>query len=758
MGKKSTNPRPILQLEEKCRQLRTLLQSDAAGYLKCVSFISFFHHLQTLPQQERFASFYIECVHWLKPICYQLPQTGWDPVRYELALAIIRDFGSYAEASHTDELIEAEQQVRLRAAIGYLYLGESEKVCRLLDWKIACEDEAMASESEQAENMIQRGLKHGQPLSGELQEAWQHWSKRLQDYSADSLAAVFVDQSISHIPGEQLNGMIIDLHASSHLRPRDAEEDRVLLNNNVRFGKDSLYWTLLDAARAASRLAFVRLRQTRHSSFEYSVDEKEALLAGSSMGLAAVVLAYAALINGHYHTPVVRLSRSAVITGGIKPDGAVTAVDGGGLAAKVAAAFFSPMSRLFVPSANLTMAVHHLEKLQLRYPHRLLTIHGLETLQQAVQDQNLMRQRPITPVVRTWAVAKRIKYKKSILAALALVAVLILFSHFKTLHWWRDLNPTGRDVEGQYFIAKSRGGEELWRYDFGSPLQAVNYINDEKNIKFTDLDGNGRNEVLIGTRESGSSELSGAVYCLSDRGRLLWRYKPGRVMTFGAERFTDHYTIHNIVVGRLSNTSQEKVILVNAHHLQYYPNILTLLTAEGEFSGEYWNSGVLEALLITDLHRDGKNEIIAGGYDNETGRAVLMALDPLNMSGASPQNPDGNYIARGILPGTQLHYLRFPPSIFSTRIKRDCAYQISSVDDYIEVAIHNNYLYNLTRSNAQSGMYSYYLDHDMKVISLNLDDPYELRFFELTGKPFGPSEVQKLKRVEYWQGDKWVKR
>jgi len=85
---------------------------------------------------------------------------------------------------------------------------------------------------------------------------------------------------------------------------------------------------------------------------------------------------------------------------------------------------------------------------------------------------------------------------------------------------------------------------------------------------------------------------------------------------------------------------------------------LVLLNSEGEFLGEYWNSGRLTDYAFVDLNGDGKKEIVVVGMNNEYGKGCLVVFNPTKIKGGSPQS--GYYKCKELEPGSEKCYILFP--------------------------------------------------------------------------------------------------
>lgn len=100
--------------------------------------------------------------------------------------------------------------------------------------------------------------------------------------------------------------------------------------------------------------------------------------------------------------------------------------------------------------------------------------------------------------------------------------------------------------------------------------------------------------------------------------------------------------------------------MVSSYHFPYFPNVVTLLSADGTVLREYWHAGHLPQLVLADL--DGATKIHAGGANNARKAVTLVVLDPDTMGGSSREPPEyqlvglgeGREVARVFFPATCL--------------------------------------------------------------------------------------------------------
>jgi len=83
--------------------------------------------------------------------------------------------------------------------------------------------------------------------------------------------------------------------------------------------------------------------------------------------------------------------------------------------------------------------------------------------------------------------------------------------------------------------------------------------------------------------------------------------------------------------------SGKRRIVVSSQNQPFYPDQVAIVDSSGKTVSEYWHSGILNHLALTDLDGDGREEIILTGISNGYDQATLIALDPDRVLGASTE-------------------------------------------------------------------------------------------------------------------------
>ncbi|MDW7760266.1 MAG: helix-turn-helix domain-containing protein [Acidobacteriota bacterium] len=341
---------------------------------------------------------------------------------------------------------------------------------------------------------------------------------------------------------------------------------------------------------------------------------------------------------------------------------------------------------------------------------------------------------------------------------LAVAATALLFLGFPEKRL-----PADYRVEETVLVMLDAEGRDLWRYEttlidpLTTPLlgpKSNSRIIDKEGMQslprllIRDLTGDGRPEVLFYPTDD-SGRPAGGLLCFNARGRLLWTFDPGRPVTFGSQTYGSEY------YGRfasldLDGDGRHKILLIS-NPRGFFPTVASLLDAEGRLLGEYWNSGHIQDIGAFDIDGDGRNEIIMGAMNNEYREAVLIALDPEDMGGASPQqNPHYTNLELG--PGKEKYYVRFPRNAIDDALTRISAVQFLMIQPADRILI-----VTLEPSTIQ-----YNLNFGSNNFSPRISHGFEITYSDLfkQGRIAEPFDREALRSklgedIFWWDGENW---
>ena len=239
--------------------------------------------------------------------------------------------------------------------------------------------------------------------------------------------------------------------------------------------------------------------------------------------------------------------------------------------------------------------------------------------------------------------------------------VAYIFIQALTLHG----QPTFGRLDGSMLVVMNAEGKELWSRKFPEGFGPESYYAEglASRLWFADLEGNGHTSVLFSYAPAANSKPhSSTLICYSDKGKEKWRWQPGRDLP---DIPGDAATYKTFSLGVLKATGQRPLRIVVVSNCDPWwggPSQIALLDTHGKTLSEYWHSGGLHDLIVTELDGDGKEQIIATGvargYDAQ---ATMIVLDSDRVFGASKEvQPE--YQLRGMQNAQERLRLLFPPS------------------------------------------------------------------------------------------------
>jgi hypothetical protein len=337
------------------------------------------------------------------------------------------------------------------------------------------------------------------------------------------------------------------------------------------------------------------------------------------------------------------------------------------------------------------------------------------------------------------------------------LGALLLFHSKSAL----STQPVDFAIKGSTLIILGEDGKELWRHDtkidgladenfYRTYFQAVDAAVTSirlPSLVIKDINGDGRSEVLFAVQKRDDTYGEGDLYCFDSKGRDLWHFSAGREMRFGGRTYSDDYRIYGFSLHDFNGDRRQEIAVISYQYPQW-PCQLALLDCRGRELGEFWNSGYLVDICYHDLDGDGREEMIAGGVDNEFG-GCLIVFDPERIEGCSPQT--GEFRSDELRAGSEKYYVRFPRSDISL-----------ALGDIVEGLLH----FGIT-NNKRIVAYTIYnlgFEFDFRLRCLNVDwgHGFMIRHNQLAAAGKIRSALDAAYReafrraIRYWDGSKWV--
>lgn len=244
------------------------------------------------------------------------------------------------------------------------------------------------------------------------------------------------------------------------------------------------------------------------------------------------------------------------------------------------------------------------------------------------------RRRALQEKTPRWADVRFLQQYAAAVSAAALILAGLLV-------WQAGLSrrggpPVAVRLEFKSLVVSDADGRELWRKSFPEPLgpEAYSSAVSGRTVWFGDIDGDGSIETVFAYHPAAQGRIGTTLYCFSARGREKWHFTAGRPVSDRSETYDGVFAGTDFVVADFGR-GLGKMAAITSHSVSGHPNQVAVIDGKGAVRGEYWHSGHLDAIEAADLDGRGAPDILLAGVDNARRSAVLIALDPAHMNGAS---------------------------------------------------------------------------------------------------------------------------
>jgi hypothetical protein len=342
---------------------------------------------------------------------------------------------------------------------------------------------------------------------------------------------------------------------------------------------------------------------------------------------------------------------------------------------------------------------------------------------------------------------------------IGIVGVLYIFGFIRI-----DRKPVDFRIIGSSLVLTNEKGRELWRYNTGLenlerdalyrehfqkkkpmsggfPQYALPYL------MIKDIDADGKAEILFSTQTENEFG-EGDLFCFDGKGKRLWSFHGGRIMTYGKTAFSPDYRVEAVDTEDFDGDGKSEVMVLSCHNNDF-PSLITFLDCRGKIRGEYWNAGRMSDYAFHDINGDGRKEILISGVNNEYKKGYFMILNASRITGGSPQL-DSRFLSSELGPGSELAYVLFP--------RTDLDLLRMPVESIDEIAILGDNRIQLLM--ATSLLY-YLLGFDLKLNGIRISHGFEqargeaVRLGELKGEADDAYFEALKKGLLYWTGRGW---
>ncbi len=213
-------------------------------------------------------------------------------------------------------------------------------------------------------------------------------------------------------------------------------------------------------------------------------------------------------------------------------------------------------------------------------------------------------------------------------------------------------------ISGATLSAWDSHGQLLWDHHFDQPTRVLSAEEQAWRIRLTDLDGDGRPEVLVAlafpqTEQYDKQEL----FCFSSTGQLRWRYAADHTLRFVSRSFNGPWKFLDMIT--VPDGKRQIVWLALADEI-WWPSILVTIEADGHERTRFVSSGLIRALNV--IKNANGTFILAGGVNNEYAKASLAVLRAEQAPATSPQTIGQDYQCLECPAGLPYQYFLFPRS------------------------------------------------------------------------------------------------
>lgn len=318
-------------------------------------------------------------------------------------------------------------------------------------------------------------------------------------------------------------------------------------------------------------------------------------------------------------------------------------------------------------------------------------------------------------------------------------------------------------LESRTFSALDAAGSILWQRRFQAPLvlapegsEEFTILREAQMLAMVDLDGSGRREILVVTGSKPEGGASWTLHALSDDGRELWAFQPGRPWIVGGDRIDASWKIRYFLIDDLDGDGHRE-ILVNACHSSRYLTSLFVLDSSGHAVAEYPHNGPLAILTAYDLNNDGWKELLVGGANRELHLGCFLVLDSRRLL---PEQREERVFANpaAISPtGREIAYLLLP---------QHCLTMATQPEGTLpDIRITSDAVILGTESSPRPpcpvpGGLIYTFSHRLELQRVETNSGYQVqhRCLEEQGRlghSYSDAEIERFRGVQYWDGTRF---
>jgi hypothetical protein len=685
----STNP---LQFAKEFARLRADLASDIAPDHKMLHMMRFWPELAGVKDQNQYGDYFREFIPTYLDLIESRNLVDLDIQELEAVSTLLSEISSLTSQFADFGKVAGKAKIaKLELAKKLFYVGDVERGLAV------CAD--IAGTAVPAGNFDGHGERDtlrelaekvgDSNLGSVLKSILTDWDCDRESIHQDRIQALFVERD--DLTGEY-RGRMRTLEGAVDLFKKDAPGDELTFDNQLRAPDDPFVGSAFNALGAVRRVCKrMNLKAQGNAKYHahFSVLGSKHTFTGDSIGLAVGLVTYVQLLKREISWQDSFLGSGVAVTGGVDENGMITPCNSDTLRYKIKRAFFSPVRYLILPDSNLDDARRHVDVLQADHPNRHLGLIPVASVEDAINDRNVIREQKVCIVPYVGRVAKRYTRSAAVQVPILLALLcLLVFLIYSVVLPWLDRGIDHIEFADDRFRAVNKHGRTVWSSSgFGSPLDANHYNEAKRRSRnpylITDFDNDGRDELFFSPIYTNKQQRT-VVYYYKDE-CLLDSVIPYRPTSYPGDSL-GKYRVANLMV--IDDTNGSRYLVTNADvSMPARAQIFLWDSDLNLVSGPYLHTGSIpDMMLISSDDGAGKRpKLVAYGVNNRYSMAPFVVLDPWRMYGVSPPWDNEFFIASGMSKGSQLAYVALPETDLS-----------------IDSTIHNNVLNTIYDPNSKT--------------------------------------------------------
>jgi hypothetical protein len=337
-------------------------------------------------------------------------------------------------------------------------------------------------------------------------------------------------------------------------------------------------------------------------------------------------------------------------------------------------------------------------------------------------------------------------------------AALLFVLNFKSI--FLDNNPIyyKHNDENRMLEIYNKDGEKLWQIKYSVQIGERESMS-QRYSQVSDLDKDGKNEIITILPLNSQEARGKFLYILDYKGNLILKKEFDENFRFRDQRYFPDFHTDNLLIYEHDGNEKNEIFIFVGHLHQ--PCKLIRLDYKGNILGEYWHFGGIPQMILMDLNKDGKKEIVMGGIEDIEHNAALLALDPSRIIGKTESSQTKGFGYK--TSEAEISYIRFPnPEFVDALNSRSVIIHINPVNDTILITSYK--LAHFQNEYGQEYSLLYYFGLDLKLKSVMVNDVSQSAHLNLIKsgklpKNFNENKfLENLKNnLEYWNGKEWKK-